>query len=101
MDPQRLTPDLRQLSGRFDWTRPVVHFALTARREPDSGFVSRLKESERAQPEREECDKAPACGAVEQKPEHGEDGSDREHDEAEPAPTRLAARSDIRDDGDG
>jgi len=101
MDPQRLTPHLRQLSGRFDWTRPVVHVALTARCQPDSSLVFCLKESERAQPEREECDKAPACGAVEQKPEHGEDGSNREHDEAEPAPTRLAAWSDIRDDGDG
>jgi hypothetical protein len=52
MDPQCLTPHLRQLSRLFDWTGTLVHVALTARRKPHSGLVASLKKPERAQPER-------------------------------------------------
>ena len=103
MDPQRLTtnpPELSRIGDRAG-SGPVVHIALTARCEPDSGLVSGLKESERAQPERQEGEKAPGSGGAERKAEQGEDGCDRKHDEAEPAPARLAPRSDVRDEGDG
>ncbi|MGE5800690.1 MAG: hypothetical protein ACM358_00405 [Gemmatimonadota bacterium] len=54
MDPNGLVADLPQLGliGDRTGSGPVVDVALTARGEPDSGLVSGLKESERAQPER-------------------------------------------------
>jgi hypothetical protein len=93
-------PELSRIGDRAG-SGPVVHVALTARCEPDSGLVSGLKESERAQPERQEREEAPACGGAERNTEQSEDSCDRKHDEAEPAPPRLAPRSDVRDEGDG
>jgi hypothetical protein len=101
MHPQRLTPNLRQLSGRFDWTRPRVHVALTARREPDSGLVFCLKESERAQPERQHCEQSPGTRCAQDHQENHEQRGGTERDESESTPLRLTARSDVRDDSDG
>jgi hypothetical protein len=101
MNPQRLTPNLRQLSGRFDWTRPVVHVALTARCEPDSGLVSCLKESERAQPERQQREESPGARCAQDHQEDHEQRGGTERDESEPTPLRLPAWSDIRYGGDG
>jgi hypothetical protein len=100
MNPQRLTPNLRQLRGLFDWTRPVVHVALTARREPDSGLVSCLKKSERAQPERQHCEQSPGARCAKDHQEDHEQRGCSERDESESTPLRLTAWSDIRDDGD-
>ena len=61
MHPQRLTPNLRQLGRPLDRTgaRAIVQVAQTARRETHSRLVFGLKESERAEPERQEDDEAP------------------------------------------
>lgn len=101
MDPQRLTPNLRQLSGLFDWTRPIVHVALTARGELHSGFVSRLKESERAQPERQQREESPGARCAQDHQEDHEQRGCTERDESESTPLRLTARSDVRYGGDG
>jgi hypothetical protein len=101
MHPQRLTPNLRQLSGQFDWTRPVVHVALTARCEPDSRFVSCLKESERAQPERQQREESPGARCAQDHQDDHEQRGSSERDESESTPLRLTARSEVRDGGDG
>ena len=103
MHPQRLPPNLSQLSRLGDRTRPcpVVHVAQTARREPDSGLVSCLKESERAQPERQKCEQSPGGRCAQNHHQDHEQRGCTERDESESTPLRLAARSDVRDDGDG
>jgi hypothetical protein len=91
---------LRRIGDRTG-SGAVIHVALTARREPHSGFVSRLKEPERAEPERQQCEESPGARFA---PDHQESHQQRgcsERDESESTPLRLPARSDVRDDGDG
>lgn len=79
----------------------IVHVAQTARREPDSGLVSRLKEPERAQPERQQREETPGARCAQSYQEDHDQRGCTERDESESPSLRLTARSDIRDDGDG
>lgn len=103
MNPQGLTADLTQLGriGNRTGSGAVVHVALTARREPDSGLVSRLKEPERAQPERQQREEPPGARCAQSYQEDHDQRGCTERDESESTSLRLTARSDVRDDGDG
>ncbi|HET9385969.1 MAG TPA: hypothetical protein VFO67_12535, partial [Gemmatimonadales bacterium] len=103
MDPQCLAPNLRELGGLLNGTgtRPIIHVALTARRESNSGLGSSLKQSERAEPERKEREQAPRAWRVQADQQYDEQRGRGECDESEPAPLCLSARSDVRDRGDG
>jgi len=80
--------------------RSIVHIAQTARREAHSGLVSSLKEPERADPEWKQCDEAPGTRCAQSNQQNDEEGGAREPDKTQPTPLRLAARSDVRDEGD-
>lgn len=100
MNPQRLAPNLRQLSRRLNRTGSIVHVAQTARREAHSGLVFGLKEPECAQPDRQECDHPRRAGCVKTNQKQNENGRGAERNEPEPAPLRLPLRSDVGN-GDG
>jgi len=103
MDPHRLTTNPPELGGIGDraGARSIVHVAQTARREPHSGLVSRLKESERAQPQRKECEEAPGARCAQDYQQDHEQRGCGERDESESTPLRLTAWSDVRDGCDG
>ena len=102
MDPQRLASNLRELGRLLNGTRAraIIEVAQTARREADSGLVLSLKESERAEPERKEREQAPRARCVHADQENNEEGGYPKRDQPEPAPLRLAPRSDVRNGGD-
>ena len=102
MDPQSLASNLRELGRLLNGkrARAIIEVAQTARREANSGLVSSLKESERAEPERKEREQAPRPRSGQSHQEDDKRRGASERDEPKPAPLRLAPRSDIRDDGD-
>ena len=103
MDGEGLAANLPKLCRIADRTNSgsIVHVALTARREPHSGPGSRLKEPERAQPERQQCEESPGARRAQSDQEDHEQRGCSERDEPESTSLRLTARSDVRDDGDG
>ncbi len=54
MNRAGLTSHLRHLGRIGDRRSARIHIAQTARREPDSGLVASLKDSQRANPQRHE-----------------------------------------------
>lgn len=103
MHPQRLTPNPPKLGciGDRAGSRSIVHVAQTARRKPHSGLVARLKEPERAQPERQQGEESPGPRRADGEEQHDQHPGRRQRYDTEPASPLLAAWSYVGNDGDG
>ena len=101
MHAHRLTANPPELLRILDRLRPVVHVALTARRESHSGLVSCLKEAKRGHPQR--CTQ---CQPPDRRRAHPEEDAGNEQrraegHEAEAQAVALTAGTDVRGWGDG
>ena len=69
MDSARLTSYPRQLNRIGDRLRACIHIAQPARREPDSGLIEGLKDSQRGNPERNGQGEPPGARGIDHKQE--------------------------------
>ena len=97
VDPSGLPPHDLQLHDVVDHLRSVVHIALTARCEPDSRFVARLKDAERPEIKGNEEEKPPRQGNASQQQYGRDHDAGTKYRDAKYEPLALFARSQIRD----
>ena len=101
MHAHRLTANPPELLRILDRLRPVVHVALTARRESYSGLVARLKKAERGYPQRWKQYEPPHRRRAHPEQDAANEQRRAEGHEAEAQAVALTAGTDVRGWGDG
>ena len=86
----------RQCRGIGDRLRTCIHIAPTARREPDSCLIERLKDPQCAHPQRHEHNEAPPTRRIEREEHHAKHEGGAEGHEAKCQALSAAARADVR-----
>ena len=97
MNRAGLGSHLRQLPGIGDRLSACIHVAPTARSEPDSRLIERLKDPQRANPQRHKQREAPAARRIEGEECCREENRDRKRHEPKCQALSLTARTDVGD----
>lgn len=96
MNRAGLTSHPRQLHRIGDRRSACIHIAQTARRKSDSGLIARLKDPQRADPQRHDQSQPPSAAGTDSEEDDTEEEGGAERHEAESQTMSLAARADVR-----